>query len=110
MDEPSQFRRTPGKIADRRCEYPVVAWLVPLAFEAMLPRQTPARPQIIFALSLIPAALWIRALVSLLRVWHDPSARGIRAGASLLLFAGFYPCMAAIFICDFFLPALRNSN
>jgi hypothetical protein len=76
----------------------------------MLPRETPARPQIVFVLSVFPAALWIRALVGLLRVWREPSARGIRAGASVLLLVGFYPCMAVIFLCDFFLPMLRLSN
>lgn len=88
--------RTPGERAFDRCLLPLVAlfgfslineffaWrlrfpykpqMPPLVWPAWLP----------FTVGLILAALWVRAVVSLVAVWRDPSSRVLRFSASILL-------------------------
>lgn len=97
-------RRLPGEIAFDRCFLPVAALFVlnlisgTMSFrqyqtlkpptEAELAMQIPqAVPHVWlpFAFGLLLAVLWLRAIISLVGAWRDPSSRVLRFSASVLL-------------------------
>jgi hypothetical protein len=96
--------RTPGERAFDRCFLPFAAffilniiaefilWRLRAAYEPLAKAQAVANVLpppwhfwLPFAFGLILAVLWIRALIGLVRVWHDPSSRVLRFSASVLL-------------------------
>src|SRR5687767_12952065 len=96
-------RRLPGEIAFDHCFLPLVAlslfnivfWIIarnlrpsePLT-EAQRAAEMPPpawHASFWFALGLLLAVLWFRALVSLVRAWRDPSSKVLRFSAAALL-------------------------
>ena len=96
--------RLPGEIAFDRCFLPLatlsvlsfivefIAWRLRPPYkpetEAQLSAAIPPpawHAWLPFAVGLLLAVLWVRALVSLVRVWRDPSSRVLRFSASVLL-------------------------
>jgi hypothetical protein len=95
--------RLPGEIMFDRCFLPLVALFLlnlvvgiiewsqrsrkPLT-EAQLAAEMPP-PQwhawLWFVLGCLLAALWLRAIITLVRAWRDPSSRVLRFSASVLL-------------------------
>lgn len=102
---PRKHRPLPGEIAFDRCFLPVAAYCaitffvgvarlsasksspLPITEEALAAELPPPFWQawVWFALGLLLAALWCRALVTLARAWRDPSSRIVRFPASVLL-------------------------
>lgn len=98
-----KHRRLPGEIAFDRCFLPLIALsLFNIAFAIITGRLDQSEPLtevklaapvppplwhawLWFALGLLLAALWFRAIVTLARAWRDPSARVLRFSASVLL-------------------------
>lgn len=97
-------RRLPGEIAFDRCFMPVVALFVlklifvlielahehpnRLPTEAELAAQLPPpawQGWLFCGVGVVLAFLWVRAVVSLVRAWSDPSARVLRFVAVVLL-------------------------
>jgi hypothetical protein len=97
-------RRLPGEIAFDRCFFPIAAlftfnivwWILSIRqdqtfkppTEADLAAELPPPAWhlwLSFALGLVFAVLWFRALASVLRAWRDPSSRILRFSASVLL-------------------------
>src|SRR5829696_8475663 len=96
--------RLPGEVAFDRCFLPLIAIsVITTAFEIFhggftrssgslsetdLAAQTPPPiwlPWSTFALGILMAVLWVRALTSLVWAWRDPSSRVLRFSASVLL-------------------------
>jgi len=95
--------RLPGEIAFDRCFLPLAALsLFNIIFAIITLRLSPSEPLteeqlaaemppplwhawLWFALGLLLAVLWFRAIVSLVRAWRDPSSRVLRFSASVLL-------------------------
>ena len=95
--------RLPGEVAFDRCFLPLVALSVfNIVFAIIADRGTPSESLseeqlaaemplpiwhawLWFALGLLLAGLWFRAVVSLVRTWRDPSSRVLRFSASVLL-------------------------
>ena len=87
-----QFGRTAGERVFDRAFVPLVAfWVFSITtnFAAFRPGGGESvqvwPPWIAFAIGSILAALWGRALVTLLLVWNDPSAKVVRFSALVLL-------------------------
>lgn len=95
--------RLPGEIAFDRCLIPLVGLILlkvvvatgeeiqrpenPLT-EAQLAAEIPPplwHAWLWFALGLLLAALWLRAAVTLVRAWRDPSSKVLRFSACVLL-------------------------
>ena len=107
--------RTVGGKALLRCFYPFAAMFGIAAFLGAVVLWLEFRGGtdpgvagvwIFVALAHLPAALWLRALVGLVSVWHDASLQGLRCYAVTAIFIGFYGSAGLIFLCDFFLPAM----
>ena len=99
------FARTPGEQAFDRCLFPFAAsFLVTIVLfiiggirhrspshtrsESALAVQLPDPvwlPWLYFALGLVLAGLWFRALLSLISAWRDPSATVLRFVSCVLL-------------------------
>lgn len=101
-----QRGRLPGEIAFDRCFLPLAALSLlhigqivfgiitrrpgqyaPLAGEPLAAEMPPPDWQawLWFALGLLLAVLWFRAMGTLVRAWRDPSSRVLRFSASVLL-------------------------
>jgi hypothetical protein len=113
----ARFRtQTVGEKALLRCLYPFAAMFGLAAFflAVLLSAQYRATGLgvagvwIFFALAHLPAALWLRALISLVSVWHDVSSQGLRRYAVTAMFFGFYGSAGLIFLCDFLRPAMSG--
>jgi len=98
--------RTPAEIMYTRCMYTLVAWLIPMVFVyallayLLLEKKYPPNYLILpagVAVYFFPLAVWIRALISLMRVWQDSSAKLLRVCAVLVLLVGLCPTLAVIF-------------
>ena len=91
--------RLPGEVAFDRCFLPLAALSVlSILFQFIAWRlRAPYRPEseaeipaawlvwLPFALGLLLAVLWVRALFSLVTTWRDPSSQVLRFSASVLL-------------------------
>src|SRR5687767_6672648 len=97
-----KHRRLPGEVAFDRCFLPLVSfWIFNIVFffvgqggpskprsEAELAAETPPpiwQAWLWFAIGLVLAAFWFRAVITLTRAWQDPSSRVLRFSASVLL-------------------------
>ena len=99
-----KYGRTPGERAFDRCFLPFAAFFVlSLVFEVIAWRlrptsKPPTEAQLAaelpppgwhlwlpFAFGLFLAVLWVRALITLVSVWRDPSSAVLRFSASVLL-------------------------
>ena len=97
-------RRLPGEIAFDRCFMPVAAlFILKLVFFAIgltyeRPKGPPTEAELATQLpppawhgwlfcgvGVVLAFLWVRALVTLIRAWSDPSSRVLRFAAVVLL-------------------------
>jgi hypothetical protein len=98
--------RTVGEIAARRSYYPfimVIGIIAGIVLDTFVLRWS-VPDWLSLVLWHLPAAIWIWALASLVSAWRDPSARGLRLEASVLLVIGFYVCETIIFLTDFWFP------
>jgi len=104
-----KFRRLPGEVAFDRCFFPVAVMfcsgvifnIIALAHRNRLKdaniRGDGLHPADVgaphawwlwfyFTLGVVLAVLWVRAFLTLIRDWRDPSARVLRFPAAVLLF------------------------
>ena len=87
------FARTPGERAFDRCLFPlavffVLSIVVGIIGESVLAVSLPSPVWLTwlgFALGLILAVLWFRALFSVISAWRDPSATILRFVSCVLL-------------------------
>ena len=99
-----KYGRTPGERAFDRCFLPFAAFFVLsiisefIAWRLRPPYKPPTEAQLAaelpppawhlwlpFAFGLLLAVLWVRALITLVSVWRDPTSRVLRFSASVLL-------------------------
>ena len=96
--------RLPGEVAFDRCFLPLAALsILSIAYQIIAwrlrpPYKPPTEAQLAaelpppawhlwlpFAFGLLLAVLWVRALITLVSVWRDPTSRVLRFSASVLL-------------------------
>lgn len=111
-------RRLPGEIAFDRCFLPLVGLIIfSINFQVILRKLSPsllhteeqlaaALPApswpvwVWFAAGVVLALLWIRAVVTLTKAWHDSSSRILRFSAFVLLFP-FAVCTYQLLVAPF---------